>query len=777
MPPIRKEDLAPDVQGILDTEAWDGACMADQPVCEADARVTAQLSGGNPTPQEQVRPWRIANASAGDLIMSPGGPSGLIGGLLSQLDPPQVYSHMAMMVSDEVELRHATACADRINQFYDGSILGIEKAPTDGIKEQQLRYQWPGTITQTVEQAYLSWRDHPIERDADGEPIKDANGATVPSPGFGYLDTATGSSYLIDAMSFSPVPREGDDGPYMLWPLVVTSCPDLTTTVVVRARRRLARAARDVRGHYRLYAYTRGDVALDPSFDGPPSYETKVRDPSCTGDLSEAPVTQTRALVCSTFPWAVVEIANEMGAAAFPPLPRIIVDGRPRNPHVGNELAELCESTAFRPRLTTIDRMDPQTPDGMYYYGEAERERAAQWLHDDYMVAKVLREIDVSMPNVWRDLGVLGGLGVSALIALLTALPLTTVAVMLGVTPAVLAQLVVLVSDMPDDVANQLCNAFASDDCRQTATDSKAWRNPGEGRSVSPDNIVNSWAPPTAANPQVVHGLYGWNDRIRMRPPEFARFPPPQSTWQISQGFGSIEGFVFFRDENGTQVGVAGARVRIGCSHFTSGDGGSIFEDTLPSGNYWCVARYTHPNNGLVMESEGQAVEIPDGGGIGLSLELMPPPDTRREVLITGHMDLVNRYAIGKDWWGHPRFTVGPSYLGLDYWPSGNPEFAAQREASLARTVGTAQQLDDWGQAELQCDLRIEDDRSITVDWRARLKDDPDDEWQRTGSLSVGPRTSPADPPVHEVVDLVRSEMAWPVRAHIEFDIHNYTAP
>lgn len=773
---VRFEDLSAEVQSIIDTEAFNGACAADQPVCQADARVTAQLSGAGPVAAEQVLPWRIANAGAGDLIMSPGGPSGLIGGLLSQLDPPQRYSHMAMVVRDGVELRHATACADRINQFYDGSILGIQKAPTDGIKEQQLRYQWPGTITQTVEQAYLSWRDHPIERDADGEPTKDHNDVTVPSPGFGFLDSETGSSYLIDALSFSPVPRTDDDGPFMLWPLVVTSCPELTTTPVVQARRRLADVAREVRGHYRLYAYTRGDIAMDVAFDGPPIYEATVKDPACSGASGEVPVDATRAMVCSTFPWAVAQVANERAAAANPPLPRIVLDGRPPWPHVAGDLAGACEVTAFRRRLTAIDRMDPQTADGLYYYGTAEREKAAEWLHDDYMVAKVLGEIDASMPNVWRDLGIVGGLGVTALIALLAALPMTTVAVMLGVAPSVLAQLVVLTSDMPDDVANQLCNAFASDDCSQAATDSEAWREPGEGRSVSPDNIVNSWAPPTVANPEYIHGLYGWNDRIRLRPPEFARFPPPQSTWQISQGYGSVEGSVFYRDENGNQVGVAGAQIRIGCSHFASSTGGSVFEDHLPSGRYWCVARYTHPGNGLVMESEGQAVEIPDGGGIGLFLELSPPPDTRREVLVTGHMDLVNRYAIGKDWWGHPPFAIGPTYLGLDYWPP-NPEYAAQREASLARTVGTSPQVDDWGQAELQCDLKIEADRSVTVTWRARLKDDPDDPWQETGSLTVPPRVTPADAPTHVSLDLVRSEMAWPVRAHIEFDVHNDLAP
>ncbi|MGP1673920.1 MAG: hypothetical protein ACTS8Z_01730, partial [Candidatus Limnocylindrales bacterium] len=420
---ITPSDLPNEIRDILDQEAWDGACVGDQPVCVPDSRVTSQLSPDAPIQREQTRPWRIANAGAGDLIMSPGGPSGLIGGLLSKLDPPQHYSHMAVMVADQVELRQATANADRIEQFYDGSILGITPAPTDGIKEDALRHQWPGTISQSIEQAYLSWRDHPIEREADGSPKEDANGVSIPSQGFGFKDSESGSSYLIDAVSFSPVPMEVDATVRTIWPLVVTSCRELTTTAVLRARRRIADAARDVRGHYRLFAYTTGAIAIDIAYDGPASYETEVRDPSCSGAAGVIPVDRTQAMVCSTFPWAAVQRANELGAAAKPPLPRIILDGRPQYPHRVDLTTEVCDPSAFLQRQPNIDSMDPQTPDGMYYYSEAERQRAGTWLHDDYMVPKVLASIDESLPDVWGDLGVVGGLGVSALIALLTALP------------------------------------------------------------------------------------------------------------------------------------------------------------------------------------------------------------------------------------------------------------------------------------------------------------------------------------------------------------------
>jgi hypothetical protein len=41
----------------------------------------------------------------------------------------------------------------------------------------------------------------------------------------------------------------------------------------------------------------------------------------------------------------------------------------------------------------------------------------------------------------------------------------------------------------------------------------------------------------------------------------------------------------------------------------------------------------------------------------------------------------------------------------------------------------------------------------------------------------VPPKTSPSDSPVTAVIDIVRSEMAWPVPAHIEFGVDNDIAP
>src|SRR5215204_3890025 len=99
MPPITPEDLPLELREILDSPVDEGACVSQQPVCAPDSRVTAQLTDKPRT--ALVLPWRIGNAETGHLFMVPGGSGGMIGGLLSQIDPPQYFSHMAIMTKDQ----------------------------------------------------------------------------------------------------------------------------------------------------------------------------------------------------------------------------------------------------------------------------------------------------------------------------------------------------------------------------------------------------------------------------------------------------------------------------------------------------------------------------------------------------------------------------------------------------------------------------------------------------------------------------------------------------
>jgi len=439
---------------------------------------------------------------------------------------------------------------------------------------------------------------------------------------------------------------------------------------------------------------------------------------------------------------------------------------------------------------------DPETGDGLYFYSQSERQTAGKWLYN-YIHQEVLNELAASsdfqtaLDDIFRTTGATWS--VWNLLKVLSIFPVGTVSLMLGISGEVVEKLVQVFSDMPDDIASQICNAFADDDCRVEAKDSDHWTNPGDGYTVSPDNIIRSWAAPTAETGEYIHGVYGSNVLAALAPPTYEPLGPPPSTWQISQGFGFVEGQVTYRG-----VGVEGAEIRIGCVRFRSGSNGNIYHPRLPAGLYWAECRYQDPNNdwlvlkgthdaldpatGEMAPQYGKVVRIEANDGLfvpaenryTLNFELREPPESRRRLWFEGHLDLVNRYAIGKDWWGHPGIDgrqMAPAFLG-DFLPD-RPEFATERQNFLSVFRRVEYQVDDWGQAEFECTAFIKPGNAIEVVYRARLKSANDDPWQVEESTLIQPKAQNSDPGETIIVDLVRSEMAWPVRAHIELTIHN----
>jgi hypothetical protein len=102
--PVTPADLPPEAQAILGLICHEGDCLEDQPLCPPDPRITCQLIPADPALKTWVRdwmklPWRLDNAFKGDLLLTPGGGSGVISSLLSQLQPPQHYGHMGIRAS------------------------------------------------------------------------------------------------------------------------------------------------------------------------------------------------------------------------------------------------------------------------------------------------------------------------------------------------------------------------------------------------------------------------------------------------------------------------------------------------------------------------------------------------------------------------------------------------------------------------------------------------------------------------------------------------------
>ena len=65
----------------------------------------------------------------------------------------------------------------------------------------------------------------------------------------------------------------------------------------------------------------------------------------------------------------------------------------------------------------------------------------------------------------------------------------------------------------------------------------------------------------------------------------------------------------------------------------------------------------------------------------------------------------------------------------------------------------------------MECRLEIQADNSIRVSTKARLRQIEDDPWHFMEDTIVPPKVDNSEPGLPFTFDLVRSEMAWPVRA------------
>ena len=107
-------------------------------------------------------PGQFLNALKGDVILSPANGS-LIGNMLMALSPAQYHSHSGLMTENFGRITHCTASQERIGAYLDTDALGI---PTR-FKPEQLHYLWPGSITQSIDDAVAGamWRDPQMPND------------------------------------------------------------------------------------------------------------------------------------------------------------------------------------------------------------------------------------------------------------------------------------------------------------------------------------------------------------------------------------------------------------------------------------------------------------------------------------------------------------------------------------------------------------------------------------------------------------------------------------
>ncbi len=212
-------------------------------------------------------PPSILNAKKGDIILSSSG--GTVAALLQSLTPLQRYSHSGIVVQNVPMLIRDSTASD---QWVGDDTLG--HVGSDGFDPLTLKYAWPGTITETVEEAY---HGH-------------------------WLTSPEGKDFLIHTFHRGTnivrlPPREGG-GTVDVYPQVVKPRPtdEFYNTVARLVLEGVARAATTLNSHYRFYAFTKGDLV------GHSEYWPPVG--------SWAHDANREGTVCSSFIWSATVLAG-----------------------------------------------------------------------------------------------------------------------------------------------------------------------------------------------------------------------------------------------------------------------------------------------------------------------------------------------------------------------------------------------------------------------------------------------------------------------------------
>lgn len=228
-------------------------------------------------------PASIQNAEKGDSVMSPG--CGTIGAMLHALPNPQHFSHVGIMTRDRYELADSTASEDLLSESGANDGLG----GSSGWKPDLLRFAWPGSIEQTVDEAFVS-----------GSQISNA---------------LFSKEYTEQPLSSDPEHCLGDTD--LIFPRVARGSAemrDVLHTVADAAKANTVGSGSQLgdvgKFHYRFFGYTKGDVASTTAFQ--PDGGTPPDDPGLLNTLYDAigltlSHVATRPSVCSSFIWQMLQ--------------------------------------------------------------------------------------------------------------------------------------------------------------------------------------------------------------------------------------------------------------------------------------------------------------------------------------------------------------------------------------------------------------------------------------------------------------------------------------
>jgi hypothetical protein len=503
---------------------------------------------------------------------------------------------------------------------------------------------------------------------------------------------------------------------------------------------RVVAAAEQIEGHYRFFSYSRGRIGLDGTYRAP-----AVNDAGWGALPAGARwAAGSDALVCSSFVWTAVRKA---GLAA---MPRLELEGR-----VTESPQELLGTPG---------------EDGLYRYTEDERRAAGEALYE-YMsnnVRKQVREKLLALTDKYPWAVALAKFGLAYINALLKG-PVGIAAAVLGCTEAQVADLALLFNDMPDDVANQMCNVFAFD--KATDIDGDGWKNPGEGLAVSPDDVWQFWDAPGPSNPEIRHGLWGYSEQLLLVEGRFE--PRRKHRLGRSPGVAVVEGRVLYEN-----APISGAEVRIGCDKDLTRRARRDYPTyylEVPAGRQEIVAGAYWPATSWWLTAR-QVVQLnPGQNEIDITLE--DPPEWRRIVRVFGKLDLVHRVLIGHDDWLHQPIVREARLAWI-------PPTWGQPPAGAQKSSETFEFLSDMAGNErvhMSITVWLKNDLSVGVGLSAQLLEDyyeRDDEPMYEHIETGINRTLNVARDGSYKLTIDQKSADWPPdRSHIELTFANDRAP
>lgn len=205
----------------------------------------------------------VANAKKGDILLSAA--CGMIGGLLRQVEPAQRFSHSGILIDNGTRLRHSTSAEARYPRDADG----------DGFVPENLKYGWPGVITETIDEAYVG--HHLVDPEGEAFFFQSFNPDPVSCP----EDLAA----IYPSVVKPPFETEGQTVPW-------------TNRSVRQTLESIAEEAKSIQGHYRLYAYSDADLV------------GKTSGPGAQGGPHWAQINALDGTVCSQLIWSAARAAG-----------------------------------------------------------------------------------------------------------------------------------------------------------------------------------------------------------------------------------------------------------------------------------------------------------------------------------------------------------------------------------------------------------------------------------------------------------------------------------